>query len=209
MLVIDEINRANIAKVFGELYFLLEYRDAEIELLYSDGKERFSLPDNLFIIGTMNTADRSIALLDAAMRRRFVFLSMDTDRAGADRGAAPLVRSATGCPLAARRAARPDQRAHGRARPRTCAAVRAVVLHAHVADARRQACAGCGGANCCPMLREHHYADDDALASYRFDDWCAELGLTDTERRIRTSAQRLQRTGERELTSSASGGPGP
>lgn len=78
VLVIDEINRANIAKVFGELYYLLEYRNREVELLYSEG-ERFSLPDNLFIIGTMNTADRSIALLDAAMRRRFVFLSMATE----------------------------------------------------------------------------------------------------------------------------------
>uniref|UniRef100_UPI0030F7B35A AAA family ATPase n=1 Tax=Nocardioides salarius TaxID=374513 RepID=UPI0030F7B35A len=78
VLVIDEINRANIAKVFGELYFLLEYRGAEVELLYSAG-ERFSLPPNLFIIGTMNTADRSIALLDAAMRRRFVFLSMGSE----------------------------------------------------------------------------------------------------------------------------------
>lgn len=78
VLVIDEINRANIAKVFGELYFLLEYRGAEVELLYSAG-ERFALPKNLFIIGTMNTADRSIALLDAAMRRRFVFLSMGSE----------------------------------------------------------------------------------------------------------------------------------
>ena len=79
VLVIDEINRANIAKVFGELYFLLEYRERQVELLYSDGKERFDLPKNLFIIGTMNTADRSIALLDAAMRRRFVFLSMGSE----------------------------------------------------------------------------------------------------------------------------------
>ncbi|MDE0775114.1 MAG: AAA family ATPase [Nocardioides sp.] len=78
VLVIDEINRANIAKVFGELYFLLEYRGAEVELLYSAG-ERFALPPNLFIVGTMNTADRSIALLDAAMRRRFVFLSMGSE----------------------------------------------------------------------------------------------------------------------------------
>ncbi|WP_193605249.1 McrB family protein [Nocardioides dongkuii] len=78
VLVIDEINRANIAKVFGELYFLLEYRTRPVELLYSAG-EQFTLPPNLFIIGTMNTADRSIALLDAAMRRRFVFLSMGSE----------------------------------------------------------------------------------------------------------------------------------
>jgi 5-methylcytosine-specific restriction enzyme B len=71
-LVIDEINRGNVAKVFGELYFLLEYREEEMELQYSD--EDFSLPDNLFFIGTMNTADRSIALIDSALRRRFHFL---------------------------------------------------------------------------------------------------------------------------------------
>ena len=64
-LVIDEINRGNLARVFGELYFLLEYRDNEMTLQYSD--EPFSLPDNLYIIGTMNTADRSIALVDLAL----------------------------------------------------------------------------------------------------------------------------------------------
>lgn len=74
VLVIDEINRGNLAKVFGELYFLLEYRDESITLLYGD--ERFQLPSNVFLIGTMNTTDRSIALLDAAMRRRFAFVEL-------------------------------------------------------------------------------------------------------------------------------------
>ena len=77
-LVIDEINRGNLAKVFGELYFLLEYRDAELRLLYSD--KPFTLPKNLFIIGTMNTADRSIALVDLALRRRFHFVEFHPDR---------------------------------------------------------------------------------------------------------------------------------
>ena len=77
-LVIDEINRGNLAKVFGELYFLLEYRDREIRLQYSD--EKFSLPENLYLIGTMNTADRSIALVDLALRRRFYFVDFHPDR---------------------------------------------------------------------------------------------------------------------------------
>lgn len=77
VLIIDEINRGNLAKIFGELYFLLEYRDAEIDLLYSsDSTEQFSLPRNVVMLGTMNTADRSIALVDAAMRRRFSFVPM-------------------------------------------------------------------------------------------------------------------------------------
>lgn len=75
VLIIDEMNRANLAKVFGELYFLLEYRDRSIQLQYSP-EVAFRLPENLFIIGTMNTADRSIALLDAAMRRRFAFVEL-------------------------------------------------------------------------------------------------------------------------------------
>ena len=78
MLIIDEINRANLAKVFGELYFLLEYRDQAVDLLYSAAdEEQFTLPPNLYLIGTMNTADRSIALVDSAVRRRFAFVELD------------------------------------------------------------------------------------------------------------------------------------
>ena len=73
ILVIDELNRGNIAKVFGELYFLLEYRDEEVRLQYGGDGRGFSLPKNLWFICTMNTADRSIALMDAALRRRFYF----------------------------------------------------------------------------------------------------------------------------------------
>jgi 5-methylcytosine-specific restriction protein B len=78
VLVIDELNRANLAKVFGELYFLLEYRERSIRLQYRPS-EAFTLPPNLYLIGTMNTADRSIALLDAAMRRRFAFVELHPD----------------------------------------------------------------------------------------------------------------------------------
>jgi 5-methylcytosine-specific restriction protein B len=79
VLVIDEINRGNLAKIFGELYFLLEYRDESVSLLYGQG-EKFTLPSNVFIIGTMNTSDRSIALLDSAMRRRFAFIELHPDQ---------------------------------------------------------------------------------------------------------------------------------
>ncbi len=72
VMVIDEINRANLPRVLGELLFLLEYRDKSMAVMHrSDGS--FKLPKNLWFIGTMNTADRSIALIDAAMRRRFHF----------------------------------------------------------------------------------------------------------------------------------------
>lgn len=73
VLVIDEINRANLAKVLGELLFLLEYRDEAITTLYRPDRP-FRLPPNLWVIGTMNSADRSIALVDVALRRRFHFV---------------------------------------------------------------------------------------------------------------------------------------
>lgn len=74
VLIIDEINRANLSRVFGELMYLLEYRGKTIPL--SAGGEHFSIPDNVRILGTMNTADRSIALVDHALRRRFAFLEL-------------------------------------------------------------------------------------------------------------------------------------
>lgn len=70
VLLVDEINRGNVPAAFGELYYLLEYRDQKITLTYGRGND-FSLPKNLFLIGTMNTADRSITVLDSALRRRF------------------------------------------------------------------------------------------------------------------------------------------
>lgn len=74
-LIIDEMNRGNLAKIFGELYYLLEYRNEGINLQYNPDKV-FALPPNLFIIGTMNTSDRSIAMVDAAIRRRFAFVEL-------------------------------------------------------------------------------------------------------------------------------------
>lgn len=78
VLLIDEINRGNLSKVLGELYFLLEYRKTRVHLPYSDKK--FKLPKNLWIIGTMNTADRSIAIVDLALRRRFYFFEFHPDK---------------------------------------------------------------------------------------------------------------------------------
>ena len=74
--IIDEINRGNLSKIFGELLMLIEkdYREKEIQLAYND--ETFAVPSNVYIIGMMNTADRSLAMIDYALRRRFSFFEM-------------------------------------------------------------------------------------------------------------------------------------
>lgn len=77
VLIIDEINRANLSSVLGELIYALEYRGKFVESIYEvNGKNELVLPPNLYIIGTMNTADRSVGHIDYAIRRRFAFLDV-------------------------------------------------------------------------------------------------------------------------------------
>ena len=81
ILIIDEINRANLAAVLGECIYALEYRGCAVKTPYAvDGNEELVIPPNLYLIGTMNTADRSIGHIDYAVRRRFAFVPLLPDR---------------------------------------------------------------------------------------------------------------------------------
>lgn len=81
VLIIDEINRANLPAVLGELIYALEYRNEPVETMYDiDGNRKITLPSNLYIIGTMNTADRSVGHIDYAIRRRFAFVDVPANR---------------------------------------------------------------------------------------------------------------------------------
>ena len=87
VLIIDEINRANLSSVLGELIYALEYRGESVESMYAiAGDNKLILPPNLYIIGTMNTADRSVGHIDYAIRRRFAFVDIPPKDLSSDLG---------------------------------------------------------------------------------------------------------------------------
>jgi MoxR-like ATPase len=79
VMIVDEINRADLSRTLGELMHALEYRDQPVRLANGPGDGYFSMPSNVYLIGTMNSADRSIAIVDHALRRRFAFIQLRPD----------------------------------------------------------------------------------------------------------------------------------
>jgi hypothetical protein len=81
VLLIDEVNRGNLPRIFGELLYLLEYRDPTEAVILPYSKTRFTIPPNVYLVGTMNAADRTLTTLDHAVRRRFHFIPLKPDPA--------------------------------------------------------------------------------------------------------------------------------
>ena len=177
ILIIDEINRANLPRVFGELLFLLEYRD-EPSRRPTAPTSAFELPPNLYFIGTMNTADRSIALVDAALRRRFHFVPfMPHD--GPDGGPAPtLARGATTAGLG-RRPRRPGQRGPASCPAWSAPADRALVLHAPRARLREATLRRIWDYNVYPFIEDQLYGREHELAQFRWENVRARYGQFD------------------------------
>ncbi|MPZ80003.1 MAG: AAA domain-containing protein [Actinophytocola sp.] len=170
LLIIDEINRANLAKVFGELYFLLEYRDDSISLLYSTEAD-FTLPKNVFVIGTMNTTDRSIALVDAAMRRRFAFVELHPSQPPTSGLLREWLRRRTEAGEVAHHADAADLLdALNRAiDDRDLAVGPSYLMHRYVYQ-RPDALAEVWDTSILPLLEEHHYGSPrEILDRYRLD----------------------------------------
>ena len=165
IMIIDEINRANLPKVLGELLFLLEYRDEAVRTLYRPD-DAFELPKNLWFIGTMNTADRSIALVDAALRRRFHFMPFFPNHGPMegllDRWLDRARRAGVG-----RRAGRHGQRRAARRARRPAPPARSQPLHEATASTRTRS-RRIWEYNIEPFIEDQFFGDPDKIAHFRF-----------------------------------------
>ena len=177
LLIIDEINRANLPKVLGELLFLLEYRGEAARVLYRPDVE-FRLPANLWLIGTMNTADRSIALVgDTALRRRFHFVPFVPDLAGRSplfAGASALGRSqrrARDAPRHRRQSERPAPRRPGGRPP----APGPQLFHEE-RHRRNSATAPYWEFQIEPLIEDLFFGEPERVNAFRFERVWAELG---------------------------------
>ncbi len=167
-MVIDEMNRANLPKVFGELMYLFEYRDSAIDLQYSRGSR---LPDGPRFIGTMNTADRSIRSIDVALRRRFDIFDCPPDAGMLQRY---YERSATTrSPELIEGFERLNERPDGGARPPPHH--RSHVLDGQTAR-RGPPAASSGRHKIGPLIEEYFFDQPDIADQYRLERFWPSLG---------------------------------